>query len=230
MKDLHSYFENPFGEPSYGLGKLMAFTAHHLVSLRENNAGGIYDGRIAATGAALAAVHSAGADDDTHLGKRKASKQVKRAFRKSLPASIGTIALALTVKYGERSPMLKTFFPSGRSLFFKCRDDILEAELGVLVDALTAHQSELGPDLLAAAEDLQTRWRAVYADSESSTGDKAASIHAKKSARVALEMELFRNLLALAQQFAGEPEKLDVFMQQSLLTRHRPKKHQPAPV
>jgi hypothetical protein len=195
-----------------------------LDKLRENNPGGIYDGRITATNAALQAVNSAFVDDGTHLGRRKTSKQAKREFRKSLPANIGKIALALNVKYGERSPVLTEFFPSGRSRFIKCRDDGLGAELDVLIGALTEHQAELGPDLLSAAEDLRTRWRAIYADSESSSGAKSSSIQARKSAQAALQMELFRNLLALAQNFAGAPEKLDLFMQQSLLTRHRPKK------
>ncbi len=230
MKDLHSYLANPFGKPSYGLGKLLAFTTHHLEGVRKNNAGGIYDGRIAATSAALQAVDNAFADDENKLGHRKGSKLAKRTFRKSLPAGIGKIYVALAAKFGERVPVLKEFFGSGRSKFIKCRDEMLDEELSVLVDALTAHQAELGPDLLSAAQDLQTCWRAILADSESSTGAKNAAIHAKKTARAALEMELFRNLLALAQQFAGEPEKLDVFMQQSLLTRHRPKKHPPAPV
>lgn len=229
MKDLHSYLASPFRTPPYGVGKLLAFTTDHLGRLRENNAGGIYDGRIAATQSALAALNAASGGDEMKFGVRKMNKMKKRAFRKSLPAEIGKIYLGVVSKFGLGAPVLKDFFPMGRSQFFKCRDDLLGAELGVLIDALTAHQSELGPDLLSAAEKLKSDWQTIYADSESASGAKDTAIYAKQKARAALEMELFRNLLVLAQQFAGQPEKLDTFMQQSLLTRHRPKKHQPAP-
>lgn len=224
MKDLHSYFRSPFGTQFYGIGKLHAFSVHHLDRLRDNNPGGIYDGRIAATQSALDALNVALSGDDQKYGERLTSKGRKRDFRKSLTPALSKIYIALQVKYGVKSPKLYEFFPGGRTRFIKCRDATLGDELNVLVDALTAHEAELGPELPAAAQDLQTRWEAVHADSTSTAGAKNTTMLDKKAARAALEMELFRNVLALAQKFAGQPDKLNTFMQQSLLTRHRPKK------
>jgi len=220
MMKLHRYFQNPFASPSFGVGKLLAFTSHHLAELAANNPGGIYDGRIAATTTALNAVNAAAVDNDERLGHRKASKAQKRKFRKALPPAIGKIYVALAAKYGLKAPVLKEFFPAGRSMFVKCRDAILEDELGVLITALTAHQSELGPESLASAKDLQSGWQALQEASGSSAGAKAHTEKVRRDARAALQHELFLNLLTLAQNFPGQPEKLNQFMQQSLLKRH----------
>lgn len=216
MKDLHPYFQNPFAAPSFGVNKLLAFTTDHLGKLAANNPGGIYDGRIAATRVALEAVQGAFEEDLSKLGSRKSSKGAKRQFRKALPAVIGDIHLALAVKFGLKSPKLATFFPTGRSVFFKCRDDMLGSELDTLIAALTA-QGDLAPEILAQAEGLRSDWQVIYEGSESSSAVKAHTEKAKAEARSALQRELFLTLLLLAQNFAEQPEKLDAFMQQSLL-------------
>ena len=92
-----------------------------------------------------------------------------------------------------------------------------------LINALTAHSTALGPNPLGDANGLLSTWTAVYAASESSTGAKTTSEDAKRTARLALQLELFKNLLTIAMNFAREPEKVSLYMRQSLLedrTRH----------
>ena len=228
MMKLHRFFQNPFDDPSFGVGKLLAFTNDHLAKMAAVNPGGILDARISATTAALQAVSSADVDDLNNMGWRKGQKGEKRKFRKALPGSIGKIYGAAVAKFGPKTPEMKELFPSGRSAFIKCRDAVLEDELGVLITALTAHQSELGPEVLASAEALASGWQAVYEGSESSMAAKAHTEKARRDARAALQQELFLNLLALAQNFPRQPEKLNSYMQQSLLEKH-PRVPKPRP-
>lgn len=221
MRNLHFYFSNPFSGRLYGINKLEAFTAHHLRQLAENNSSGIYDERIAATQAAFDAVNNAIQQDASNLGEREAAKGQKKQFKKSLPENVGKIYLAVVAKFGLKAPMLSEFFPNGRSLFHKCREAILEDELGVLVTAVTKYQSDLPPETLALAKELQTDWQTLYGASKSSSGAKSHTEIVKRNAIKALQHELFLNLLMLAQQYAEQPEMLKRFMQQSLLTRHR---------
>jgi hypothetical protein len=77
---------------------------------------------------------------------------------------------------------------------------------------------------------LHTGWNAVYAPSETATGAKTSTRDAKKAARAALALELYKNLLTLALQFPKQPDKLDLYMQLSLLGPHSPTPSTPPPL
>ena len=74
-------------------------------------------------------------------------------------------------------------------------------------------------------------WNVVHAASESSTGAKTTTQEGRQLARENLQLMLFLNLLKLAEMFARQPDKLDLYMQQSLLEnpQHAPEPPPPTP-
>ena len=60
-------------------------------------------------------------------------------------------------------------------------------------------------------------WAGVYAASETSSGAVTTSQEGKKMARENLQLMLFLNLLKFGEMFARQPEKLDLYMRQSIL-------------
>ena len=58
---------------------------------------------------------------------------------------------------------------------------------------------------------------AVYTASETASGAKTTTEEGKKMARENLQIMLFLTLLKLAEMFPRQPEKLPLYMQQSLL-------------
>lgn len=224
MKNFSTFLENPFTSRNIGLAKLLAFTTDHVQRLTANNPGGQWSVRIAATEAALAGVNATFVADTTKLGLRKARKQGKRAFRKALRGRVAPLHVAVMAKFGEDAAVLQEIFPGGRQGLARCADDGLESRLQSLVTALTAHAADLDATVVSAAGALLTEWQAVYQASEASTGAKASAEVARRAARSVLERELFLNLLALAQAFPDEPEKLALYMQQSLLRGRAAKK------
>ena len=217
MKNLQIFFKNPFAGRRGGLNQLLAFTTDHLQRLKVNNGGGEWSARLAATEAALAGVSDSYVADNSRLGQRKSSKQMKRAFRAALRGRVSPLHLAVQAKYGERAPEVWSCFPQGRQGLARCADDGLSNRLAALVTALTARTADLGPGPAAAAQALLAEWEPVYAASEAASGAKARTQSEQRAARAVLERELFLNLLALAQAFPGEPAKLAAFMQPSLL-------------
>jgi len=111
-------------------------------------------------------------------------------------------------------------FPQGRSVFTHAKDSDLGEELQTLVNGVTAHQADLGADVVAEAGGLLTGWQAVFQNTGDSKGGKAASQADKAAAKSALALELFKNLVTLALNFPGQPDKLDIYMQGSLLEPH----------
>ena len=135
--------------------------------------------------------------------------------------------LALQNKYGRTAALLSTFFPQGLGKFNAVPDDQVTNVWTTLITELTAHQANLSAQMVTDATTLKTGWLAVYAPSETTSGAKDAAMEAKKAARQALQLELWRNWLTIALQFPRSPEKLDVYMQQSQLSPNNPS---PTPV
>jgi hypothetical protein len=230
MRDLHSYFTNPFDDPHISMDELVAFATDHLARLRANNPGTVFAARLTATTTALNGVAGAFTDDKTKLALRKSKKLAKSAFRQALPPAIGKIYGAVMAKFGDGGAEMTECFPSGRTVFSNCTDGDLAQELQTLVNGVTDYQAQLGAQAVTDATALLTGWNAVYQTSETSTGNKSTSQAAKNAARAALQLELFTNLLTLALNFPGQPEQLDVYMQPGLLSPHTPSSSTPAPV
>lgn len=229
MIDLHKFLMNPFDDAGISLAELLAFTTDHLQRLTANDLGHTYVPRIAATTAALNAVDSAFADDESKLALRKARKLVKNDYRDALPKRIGRIAVAVEAAFGEQSAEFVECFPRGRKIFTDCPDDQLSGYLQTLIAGATGHAAQLGAPLVADATALLSGWNAVYAPSETATGNKTSTQEARTAARAALQLELFKNLLTLALDFPRQPAQLDVFMRQDLLQDHPRQKTAPTP-
>ena len=228
MNDLHPLFINPFDDVHISFDELKDFTTDHIQRLTANPQSALTP-RVAPTSAALTTFSGTLTADDTKLGQRKGSKLNKNAFRDTLPAAVGKIAVAVEAQFSEGSAEFLECFPHGRSEFSHCPDDKLENALQTLINGVTAHQPPLAASVVTAATALLTGWQAVYAPSETATGAKTSSRDAKTAARTALSLELFKNLLTLALQFPNQPQKLDLYMQPSLLEPHTPTPPAPEP-
>jgi hypothetical protein len=222
MRDLHTYLTNPFDDPHISTDELVAFATDHLARLIANNPAAVFADRIASTTTALNNVGGSATDDQTKLALRKSKKQTKTAFRKALPAAIGKIHGAVESKFGADGAEMTECFPSGRTVFTNATDGDLGQELQTLVNGVTDYQAQLGAQVVTDATALLTGWTAVYQMSATSTGNKSTTQKAKNDARWALQLELFKNLLTLALNFPRQPETLETYMQQNLLSPHTP--------
>jgi hypothetical protein len=229
MIDFHKFLTNPLDDPHISMNDLIAFSEDHLARMIKNGSLAQITARIAATTTALTAVEDAFSDDKTGLKARIGRKTAKNAFRDALPASIGKIYGAVLGKFGSNAPEMKDCFGTGRGIFTHCTDGALREELTSLVAGVTKYQTDLGQPAVTDATALLAAWNAVYQPSEESSAAKVTTIAAKNTARANLQLELFLNLLTIAQLFPRQPEKLDVFMQQSLLQPHNPSTPPPAP-
>jgi len=219
MRDFHIWFTNPFDDPHISMAGLLAFSSDHFQRLTANPLPGLA-ARANATQTALGNVSAAFTDDETTLGLRKARKQAKNDYRTALIPRVGAVALQVQAKFGEGGAEFVECFPHGRTIFTTCTDDEVVNNLDILIAGVTAHTPPLDAQVLTDATAIKTGWSAVYTPSESAGGAKTTTIAAKKTARAALQLELFKNLLTLAQLFPRQPEQLDLYMQQSLLQPH----------
>lgn len=229
MIDLHRFLNVPFDDRQISLAELLAFSTDHLQRMIANNTSGELTARITATSSALGLVEDCATDDLTKLALRKARKKAKDDFRAALPANVAKIVAAVEARYGVDSVEVIECVPQGRSVFNSCRDDQVAMHLQTLVNGLTAHVADLGAPLVAQGQALLDGWMIVYNASEASTGAKTTTQEGKQLARENLQLMLFLNLIKLAEMFPRQPEKLDLYMQQSLLMNPQPQEEEPPP-
>jgi hypothetical protein len=185
-----------------------------------NNPGGIFTARIAALQAAINLMLACMTDDVTRLNIRMAMKQIKNTFRDELGGKVSKLYVGVQSFYGLNAPQLTIIFGSGRAAFKEATDDCLEPLLQTMSTQITARVADLGAPAAAEAAALLTSWQTIYGDSEVSTGDKTVSQAEKKAAREGVQLELYKNLATLMIHFPDQPDKLDLYMQQSLLEDH----------
>ena len=198
----------------------MSFATDNAGRMAMHNPGGIFTTRLTATNLSLAALISCSADDQGKLSLRMAKKQMKKAFRNALGGKIGMLQGSVQGHYGMNAPEVTEIFGAGRSAFSECADDSLEAMLINLVTRVTARVADLGAPLVADAQALLTGWNTVYDASEGASEDKLLSQMEKRLAREAVQLDLFKNLLTITLNYPDDPEKVALYMTQSLLEDH----------
>ncbi len=84
----------------------------------------------------------------------------------------------------------------------------------MLVGKVTKYKSQLGSDLLTEFTDLRTSFASVRGGQVQEKGKAREQV---RLTRRPLEIQLTDNLLTLAKQFVGQPERAAEFFDQSLL-------------
>lgn len=222
MRRIESFWRNPFDDAEISLAELAAYSTDHLQRMSANNPDGDLTDRIAATTAAVAALEDAFAADLTKLGLRKARKQAKDDFRGTLATAVGKIVVAVEYEFGEGSTQVTEVIPQGRTAFNRSRDDQVLGHLETLLTGVTAHQAELGVEIVTDATALRDSWQTIYTASETATGEKVATEEQQRQVRSALQRELYVNLLTLVILYPDQPEMATLMMQQSLLENPQP--------
>lgn len=218
MRNLANFLDNPFDDRDISEAELAAFTTDHLERMTANNPNHELTARITATQSAFDLFADCVTDNGARLAIRKARKLAKDHYRTTtIPRDVARIEGAFVSAYGADSPVLLEALPNGRSIFQTCRDDQVEAQLEILVQAVTAHQADLVPAIVTLTTALKANWLTVYAASEASTGNASTTQDGKRLARENLQLMLYLNLVKLMEMFPRQPEKMPIYMQQHLL-------------
>ncbi len=218
MIALFRYSHSPLDDSTISLDGMAAYGSDHNQRMSANNPNGTdLTARIAATAAALDAFHDTLDSDLSRLGIRKGAKLVKNNFRLDLTREAEKVVAAVVAEFGSESPEVLSVIPQGRTVFSRSRDDRLQDHLQTLVSGVEALEATLGAALTVKATALRDDWDVIYQASEESTGVKIATVQTKWEARDALSWELYRNIMAIADLFPRDPDKMRLYCNQTLL-------------
>jgi hypothetical protein len=221
MIDLSRYFQNPFDDAAISINELVDYASAHLSLMVSNNPGALLNTRITATTVGFTTLEGTISDNNTKLAFRKARVQAKDAFREALPGNISKVYGAVVSVFGDDASQVTECFPQGRRIFTSCTDDEVNNHLQQLVTCLSplvplgVPQGQV--DNVAG---LLSTWIALLAAVNTAVADKTTVEGARRAARAALQLELFKNLLTLALAFPGQVGQAALYCPQHLLEDH----------
>lgn len=221
MFDLVRFFRNPFNDRRITLNQLVVFASMQLEHMVGSDVEAVLSERISATSAALVALQKTKAGNATKLALRKARVKVKETFRSALPRHLVRIHGALVAAFGPDSAQVLECFPQGRSAFTTCTDQELDEQLLALKTGITPLAAQVGQAQVDAVAELVSSWSALIQQVISNSTRKRGVELARREARQALQRELFRNVLALAQHFLEDEEMARLYCPQYLLEHPR---------
>ena len=217
MIDLARIFENFFDSKEISDSELLDFANAHVQRMENNNPGGVLTPLITPTKAAAAAFEAGGSATLTKLGVQKARTMTKDEFRAALPAAIAKIYGALVAAFGPNAPEVAECFPEGRKAFQTCKNDDRKQKLQALVDALTPKVPPLAQGVVDQATDLLETWTDIYGAQSAAKSLKIGAATSVQPLRAALELELTKNVLSIAQRYLCDGSKVALYFPQELL-------------
>ncbi|WP_394794527.1 hypothetical protein [Armatimonas sp.] len=220
MKNLKTYFADPFDNRQIADSELLSFAEDHLDRLSAANTDGSLSAMRTATQTAFDVFAQATQREDTasnqRTGMTQTMAQAKTAFGQFVTRKEGVIRDALGGN--KLTPGYLEFFPAGLSEYTRASLEQIEPLMTRFVLAAQRHTAALGNTLATDAAALQSGFVAARTGQLTKKGTVSAEKSAGKTARQALTQQLTKNLLVIASQNVGHLERVTIFFDQARLT------------
>lgn len=212
MIDLHRFGHNPILDRQISIEGLIAYTDEHLARMIANPLTGTgFSAEIAATGTLLTALGGSITREQMKTGLQKARTAAKANFRATLPNQISRLYGGVIAIFGQNAPEVQQFFPEGREVFSEGDETELSAKLTALRDAIDDwqddHAGAFNSDNIALAAALVTDWNLRYGEASAGRSATATEAETRRTASAQLRTQLFKNLLKIAGNFAGQRDE-----------------------
>lgn len=217
MINLERLFDGFFSEPQISLSELSNYAHVSIDRMTAVNPGAVFGPRITATQVALAAVEAKTTDTGVKTGIQKGKTLNKNNQRKAIPGQLAKVHATVIAKYGKDSAEMLECFPKGLSIFSTCRDEQMENELQITLAGITAHQADLGAEVVGVLGAILSAWISTYALQGGAKSQAKASGGDLGTLRAALELECQKNALFTALTFPLDGVKGMYYLPQELL-------------
>ena len=219
MKKLESYAENPFGNIGFGRDLTVVFFSDMTDRLKQ----------AVANGAPFADLLAPTSEKFTHLQLSHSSTVTTKTQLKSQTLTVDQIvdvfkvkildseALVLT-KFKKTTPEYLKFFPNGRTAYNNVNKGNIDTMMDQAIVAFTSHQDVLGSEILKEFQDLKDQYDAARSDQQRHKQNKGGSIGSWDDNLEIMKDQAFDNLLVIARKYKGQPEKIKMYFDTSIIT------------
>ena len=218
MINLERYFENHLRHRSISAEEIRQYAEDHVGKLRA------LPGAPAGIAALLVPTEAAFDAFDGKLSARTTLQATQSGGTISKDEAVELIRTTVRQregrvrdKFAKGSGPYAEFFPAGLMEFSRARIGQVSGLLDRLITAADKPEAILGPELLAEFQDLKTTFANARVSQVDSKGELAQARAEVAATRTVLELQLGKNLLAIAAHHLGHPERAVDYFDQSLL-------------
>lgn len=217
MIELVKYFRILFLSPKISRERLRDFCRDHLQRLTANNPGGVFTPIITA----LTTAYNAYNADLTAYLTKTAQKEGRTLDadnkRNALLKNISDNEKLVAFTYKDNMPVYEEFYPLGITEY--TRSSVSElATLGErYLNILTVHAADFSAPFITAYTNLYNAYVAALNENSSVRSGVDTERSDLASSKEALALQMTKNLLTIALQYAGNESKADVYFDQSIL-------------
>jgi hypothetical protein len=219
MKNLTSFFRNPFILVGVSFERRQRFSDDHIGRLTANNGGGAYTTMLTA----MLAAHQAFFGQYTNVRIKDALKQQQTQLVDALiavfMARVSRLNNLLIANEVNKTPVYQVFFPFGVTEFSRdTNKSNAESHMQRMYDAVNTHASIAGgAPAVAEFDQFRTDWADLRNLQLQLIGETESGRTVRESAEYEWADQVFNNLLTIANQFRNQPDMMDDFFNQSIL-------------
>lgn len=221
MIDLVKYFQIPFEDPEISFAEFLLFTEDAMARLkRQNEEGpdaGAFTALVDATQPLFDAFNDAMSDHDDVTASREGGTMTKDQALEAFQLLVRRREGAIRSEFGKPSAQYEEFFPRGLREYSRATMSNAEVLMDRMVTKTTKYQALLGAAIVTEFTNARAAFMSARAAQLNQKGDVSGAADARWSTRAALERQTTVNLMTVAIKYLGQPEKVLLFYNQSIL-------------
>lgn len=217
MINLRTFFDVVFQDTTITDDELRRFSEDHLARLVANNEDGGYVAIITATEAVVTGYFGAISSEDAATALRMSLTRSRDAILQSFKKLVSRREGRVRDAFGTEAAAYLEFFPKGLTEFSNATLKTVETLMSRMIKGGRDHLTELGQGFLDEFTGLKANFVVAQQAQSQKKGEVTSSKSATSTARGAVEMQLMDNLLTLAKQFKGQPDRGLDFFDQSII-------------
>ncbi len=219
MKDLASYFSDPFSALRVGLDHKKAYGDDSIQRITVQNTGGLFDKLIADTTTVQNNLFGGMTDLSTDRAVRKARTKSTDTVIADFKARNSKLNAYFIANNTDKENVYSEFFPQGVQAFTRdVNKENVEQRMKTLVDAIENNTEVAGgATVLQEYQDFQTSYKKARTEQLNKTGEISSGEDDLDVAEAAWDDQMFSNLLTFAQMNRNQPENIKLYMDASLL-------------
>lgn len=225
MIKLEVFFKVHFRTKKISDSNLREFAQEHLSALNSENPGGIYDELIAETTLKYERFRKAISDEETLIARREGSTVAKNHAMKNFQRIISQKEGLVRSAFGKNSGEYQEFFPQKVKEYLHANMGTIDIIMARFLQASIKYQLVLGVEFANLFTQLKNEFLNARSTQMELMGKVSNAKSESRDSRREMEKQLMKNLLIIASNNVGEPNKVGIYFNQRLLKYRKHKQN-----
>jgi hypothetical protein len=220
MQNLLTFFKIHFDSIEVSDANLYKFAEDHLSRLKANNDGGDYNAMYNSTLTAFDSYGQSLAKEDAQFTQQQGSTVNVDALIAEFKAQVSRTEGLINFVYGIKSAEYQEFFPLGVTEYTQASKANIEVLMQRMATKTQKYSVKLGVEVAARFSDYLNNYTQARRAQLENIGRVTADRSQTEVTRHTLARQIMSNLLLIANQFLGNPERGMDFFDQSIIRRN----------